>query len=307
MANLTVLESFVATFEAGNFSSAARRLGLTPAAIRKNVARLESNLQLRLFQRSPRRFTLTDEGRQFFEAIATPFGQLQEAFIAAADGNGEPSGTLKVCVAHAFGRQYLVPLLGDFVSKFPAILPDWHFDDRPVDLIGGGFDVAIGGGTELNEGVVARQLAPAHVVVVASPSYMNGRRMPTHPRDLQECEGIARRSASTGRVYSWTLQTAAGDRAAPQQRTRMIFDDPDAIAVAAAQGLGIAMLPMPHAMPLIQTGALLRLLPGWFSDMGAISLYYPDRKLMPSRTRVFVDFIVDSFEAKGFRQLFTST
>jgi DNA-binding transcriptional LysR family regulator len=198
-------------------------------------------------------------------------------------------------VAVGFGREHLVPMLGEFLRRYPAIVPDWEFNNRPVDLISGGFDAAIGGGIELNQGVVARELAPAHVVATASPAYMATRSMPSHPAELAQLDGIARRSSSTGRLYTWTMRNPAGEQAQAELRTRLVFDDPDAMAQAALLGYGVAMLPMPHAARWLQNGDLVRLLPGWYSKMGSICLYYPSKKLLPLRTRVFIDFVVDAF------------
>nr|WP_284506974.1 LysR family transcriptional regulator [Caballeronia sp. GAFFF1] len=291
------MESFVVTAQTGSFSAAARRLGMTPAGVSKNVARLEQQLGLRLFHRSTRRLTLTDSGESFYQEVRAPFDALRDAVSHAAEQNGAPSGTLKVSVGVGFGREYLVPVLGEFLDRYPAIVPDVHFDNRPVDLIGEGYDAAIGGGIELNEGVVARELAPAHVIVVASPAYMADKPMPAHPSELETFDGIARRSVSSGRVFAWKLRNAVGEQCLVRHRTRLIFDDPEAMAAAAMQGLGIALIPMPHAARWLQQGSLMRLLPGWFAELGAISLYYPSKKLLPPKTRVFVDFVVDAFRS----------
>jgi DNA-binding transcriptional LysR family regulator len=291
------LESFVVTAQTGSFSAAARRLGMTPAGVSKNVARLEQQLGLRLFHRSTRSLTLTDSGESFYQEVRAPFDALRDAVSHAAEQNGAPSGTLKVSVGVGFGREYLVPILGEFLDRYPAIVPDVHFDNRPVDLIGEGYDAAIGGGIELNEGVVARELAPAHVIVVASPAYMAYKAMPAHPSELEAFDGVARRSVSSGRVFAWKLRNAVGEQCLVRHRTRLIFDDPEAMAAAAMQGLGIALIPMPHAARWLQQGSLMRLLPGWFAELGAISLYYPSKKLLPPKTRVFVDFVVDAFRS----------
>lgn len=292
---LTPLESFIASAQTGSFSAAARRLGLTPAAVSKNVARLETYLGLRLFHRSTRSLTLTAGGEQFLHTVTMPFADLQDAFSRAAQNDGKPSGTLKLSVAVAFGREYLVPMLGEFLQTYPAIVPDWHFDNRPVDLISGAFDAAIGGGIELNQGVIARELAPAHVVVAASPAYMATRPTPAHPSDLAQLDGIARRSSATGRLYAWPLRNQIGETAQAECRTRLIFDDPDAMAHAALLGYGVALLPMPHAARWLLSGDLVRLLPGWYAEMEPICLYYPNKKLLPLRTRVFIDFVVETF------------
>lgn len=295
MEGLGLLESFILSAQTGNFSGAARRMGLTPAAVSKNVARLEAHLGLRLFHRSTRSLTLTADGERFLHAVTAPFADLQDAFSHAAQHDGKPSGTLKVSVGVAFGREYLVPMLGEFLRRYPEVVPDWQFDNRPVDLIGGGFDAAIGGGIALNQGVIARELAPAHVVATASPAYMADRPMPMHPSELAEFDGIGRRSGGTGRLYAWTLRNRFGEQAQAECHTRLIFDDPEAMAHAAMLGHGVAMLPMPHAARLLLSGDLIRLLPGWYADLGPICLYYPNKKLLPPKTRVFIDFVVDAF------------
>lgn len=304
MEALNLLESFIQSAETGSFSAAARRLGLTPAAVSKNVARLEDHLGLRLFQRSTRKLTLTLGGEQFYRQVSDPFSTLRDAFASAAQDDGKPAGVLKVSLGVAFGREYLVPLLGEFLEKYPAIVPDWHFDNRAVDLIAGGFDVAIGGGIELTEGLIARELAHTYVVATAAPAYLKDRPLPRHPSDLSTLDGIVRRSASTGRVRLYSLRNQIGEEALAEPRTRLVFDDPEAMAHAAMQGLGVAMLPMPHAAPWLESGALVRLLPGWCADNGPIALYYPNRKLLPPKTRVFIDFIVDAFQAKGLARRF---
>ena len=112
--------------------------------------------------------------------------------------NEEPAGHLKVSMGQAFGRHFVVPLLGEFLARYPAVMPDWHFDNRQVDLVGEGFDAAIGGGFELTPGMVARELARVHVVAVAAPAYLQGRALPREPADLATVDAIMRRSSPTG-------------------------------------------------------------------------------------------------------------
>jgi len=123
------------------------------------------------------------------------------------------------------------------------------------------------------------------------------------PDELAGFDGIMRRSSPTGRVRPWTLRS----RRAPEQtvpcKPRLIFSDPEAIAQAARAGLGVALLPMPFAFTHIQSGELLRILPGWYSDAGPLSLYYPSRRMLPAKTKVFVDFVVERFQSAGFARL----
>lgn len=304
MDSLNLIESFVLSAQSASFSGAARRLGLTPAAVSRNVARLEAQLGLRLFHRSTRSLALTGEGEKFLLEVTAPFNDLQQAFARASQQQGRPSGTLKISVGMTVGREYLVPLLGEFLGLYPDIVPDWQFDNKPVDLIGSAFDAAIGGGITLNQGVVARELAPLHVVAVAAPSLLEGKPKPRHPADLARFDGITRRSGSTGRLYAWTMRNAMGEQAQAEPRTRLIFDDPEAMAHAAMQGLGVALIPLPHAAPLLADGRLTRLLPGWYAEFGTLSLYYPNKKLLPPKTRVFIDFVVESFRSRRLASRF---
>jgi len=139
------------------------------------------------------------------------------------------------------------------------------------------FDAAIGGGFALASSVVARELTPLHIVAVASPASLAGRALPRHPDDLAGFDGIMRRSAPTGRLRAWTLRARRG-----------------------------VEQPMPFAVAPIASGELVRLLPGWYSDAGPLSLYDPSRRLLPAKTRLFVDFVVERFCSVGFARLVDS-
>ena len=303
MAHLQHLTSFVHTAEHGSFSAAARMLGLTPAGVSKNVARLEADLGVRLFHRSTRRLSLTEKGERFLAQVSGPLASLQTAIADGSSTDAEPAGTLKVSMGQAFGRNFLVPLLGEFLARYPRVVPDWHFDNRQVDIVGEGFDAAIGGGFPMSAGVIARELGPVHIVAVASPAYMQGRAMPRAPEDLAGFDCIMRRSTPTGRVRPWTLASRRGVERTVQCHARIILSDPEAVAQAARQGLGVALLPMPFAFAAIRSGELVRLLPDWHSDAGPLSLYYPSKRMLASKTRVFVDFILERFRSVGFARL----
>src|SRR5713226_6278343 len=162
METLANLESFVRSAETGGFSAAARRLSLTPAAVSRNVAMLERNLGVRLFQRSTRKLILTEAGERFLHAIRGSLEELQASIASTATHRGEPAGVLRVSMGLTFGVDY-----PDFLKLYPKVHPDWQFESRQVDLIAEGFDAAIGGGVELPPGLVSRVLAPLHIIAVA--------------------------------------------------------------------------------------------------------------------------------------------
>jgi DNA-binding transcriptional LysR family regulator len=306
MESLSSIECFVRAAEAGSFAEAARRLGLTPAAVGKNVARLESNLGVRLFLRSTRRLTLTEAGERFLAEVSGGLASIQGAVANLASSQGQPAGTLKVSMGVAFGRDYILPHLADFLARYPAIVPDWHFDNRPVDLIGEGFDAAIGGGFELPQGVIARQLAPAHRVLLASRNYLDSHAAIESPADLAQHDGILIRSPQTGRVRSWPLRTRDDRQATFELKLRMAMSDPEAACHAAMQGLGVTLVSTVHALPHLKRGTLERVLPDWYVDTGSLSLYFSAQKLLPAKTRVFVDFIVERFRQQELAEQFNA-
>jgi DNA-binding transcriptional LysR family regulator len=182
-----------------------------------------------------------------------------------------------------------------FLARYPLIRPEWHFENRQVDLIAEGYDAAIGGGFELTPGVISRTLAAAHVVAVASPAYMAGRTPPDGPADLAQYHGIVMRGIRTGRLRHWVMQDGAGNEAGADLSENIVLNDPAAMREAALLGLGVTLLVLPDVIANIQRGELVRLLPDWHADAGPISLYYPSRTLMPAKTRVFIDYLVEAF------------
>ena len=307
METLANLESFVRSAETGSFSAAARRLSLTPAAVSRNVALLERNLGVRLFQRSTRKLTLSEAGERFLMEIGGNLEALQAAIASVSNDRSEPAGVLRVSMAPTFGITYVMPLLPAFLVRYPMIRPDWQFENRPVDLIEEGYDAALGGGFDLAPGVVSRPLAPAHLVAVASPAYMAGRKKPGDPRDLEGLDGIVMRSGRTGRVRHRNMRDAAGNEMPARLAENIMVNDPAAMREAAILGLGVTLLAVSDVLASIERGELVRLLPRWYADAGAISIYYATRALLPAKTRVFVDFIVEAFERERLAERFAGS
>ena len=296
METLANLESFVRSAETGSFSAAARLLALTPAAVSRNVAMLERNLGVRLFQRSTRKLSLTEAGERLLASIGGNLQALQTAISAVSSDRSEPAGVLKVSLAPTFGIGHVLPLLPAFLALYPLIRPEWHFENRQVDLIAEGYDAAIGGGFELTPGVISRTLAAADIVAVASPAYMAGRALPDSPEHLHRFDGIVMRGSRTGRIRQWVMQDGAGNEAQANMSENIVLNDPAAMREAAILGLGVTLLVLPDVAANIERGELLRLLPDWYANAGPISLYYPSRTLMPAKTRAFIDFVVEAFQ-----------
>ncbi|WP_337842475.1 LysR family transcriptional regulator [Rheinheimera sp.] len=310
MEALSNLESFVRSAEQHSFSAAARLLALTPAAVSRNVAQLEKNLGVQLFQRSTRKLLLTEAGEQFLQAVRGNLAGIQTAIADISQNAGQPAGTLRLSLSPGFGLEHILPLMPEFLARYPAVRLDWQLSNRQVHLVEEGFDAAIGGGIELAPGVIARRLAPVHVIWVAAPELLHERGHPSHPAELSQWPAVQMRSPQSGKLHQYGFKGPAGETVTPILNARFIADDPDALTRAALLGMGVAALAMPHAVAHLQSGRLVRVLPDWYADLGSINLYFSSHpagaSLMPAKTRVFIDYLVAEFErlhlAARFRQ-----
>ena len=147
--------------------------------------------------------------------------------------------------------------------------------------------------------MVARPLAPAHLVAVAAPSWLAGRAVPSHPGELAGADAVGMRFLHSGRLRDWTMRDGAGQEAGLELRPLAVLNDPQAVCAAAAMGVGVAVLAMSDVLEGLRNGTLVRLLPEWYIDVGMISLYYPSRAQLPAKTRAFVDFVVEAFEREA--------
>ena len=154
---------------------------------------------------------------------------------------------------------------------------------------------------------MSRALAPAHIIAVASPSYMKGRTPPADPSGLAAFDGIVMRSSRTRRIRERPMRNAAGDEMAAPLKDTIVFDDPEAMCRAAVLGLGVTLIAVAHALPHLESGALVRLVPQWYADAGPISIYYASRTLLPAKTRVFVDFVVEAFRRQRLAERFAGS
>jgi hypothetical protein len=166
---------------------------------------------------------------------------------------------------------------------------------------------AIGGSFDLSPGVVARTLAPAHIVAVAAPVSLARHAPPVDPSGLATLDGIVMRSLSSGRVRTWSMCNAQGDEAVAAMREAIVVNDPAALREAARPGLGVALLAVPDVLPWLESGELVRVLPRWWADAGAISLCYASRSLPPGKTRAFLDFVIEAFARENYARRFAGS
>ena len=300
------LLSFAHAAEQGSFTAAARALGISAAAVSKNVAGLEAALGLRLMSRSTRSLKLTAEGEAFLGPVRTAIGALDAALDELATQRAEPAGRVRITVGSSFGRAYLMPLLAEFMDRYPRLRLEIDFEDRHVDIVRSGYDFAIRGGVPADSALVSRRICRFSTVLVAAPAYLARHGVPREIADLERHSLVAARFLSSG-LSAWRFGAGrgkgAGDILEVVPEGRLAVSDPEAVVQAALMGIGIAQIGTHHAWPHAKAGRLKALmLDRHRSEERELNLQYPHRSRLPPRTRVAIEFFVERLRAnEAFR------
>lgn len=297
-ANLNDILLFMAVADGGSFVAGGRAMGLTGSAASKGVGRLEDRLATRLFHRNSRSLSLTVEGQVFYEQGLRVLDAVAQAESSVGGAGGEPRGTLRVTVPDAFGRMVLLPLLQDYLTRWPEVRVDLNFSDRPLELIQEGFDLAfrIGAGSA-GDGLISRVVAHYSVLLCAAPTYLAGRAAPQGPEGLRSHECLVFRSGN--QTQAWHFREAGGpwERLPVGGRVRM--DSGAALRSAALAGLGIALLPEFLVQDALQTGKLCQVLPDLDLGHAQIVALYPSKRYLEPSVRRFVDLVASALGDVG--------
>jgi DNA-binding transcriptional LysR family regulator len=290
------LISAIQAADSGSFSSAANMLGLTPAAVSKNVAALEAHLKVRLFNRTTRRLSLTEEGRAFVAQARVGVQALEDANALATQG-AQPEGLVRINCSVGFGRRYVLPLLPEFFKAYPLVRVELNLNDNQVDLVQGGFDIGIRGGSQPPEGMVARKICDIPAVLVATPRYLKANGTPRTPEDLA-AHRLIRVRFLNGRMSAWTFESGKTKAVSTQDSpAQLMLSDPEVVLDAALLHMGIARMGKHHAHDALQRGYLVEVLPKQHvSGEAAMALFYPHRSGLAPRVRVLVDFLLERFK-----------
>ncbi len=294
MESLRGMVSFVQTARLGSFVKAAAALEVSAVAVSRNVARLEAQLGVRLFARTTRQLSLTDEGRELLAQCEAPLEQLESAFRRSRESSGEPSGRVRVTAVSPFARSYLMPRLGEFHARYPKVELDVELSEQVADLVAEQFDVGIRVGPQRDASFIARPLGALALVLCASPAYLDRVGTPQTLADLAEHRGLSLKLGASGSMLSWWFDSAEGVvEKIPEGPLRC--NDFLALSEACCGGLGLAQLPMVVALAALRAGCLRVVLPDHVPKHLRLFMYYPDRKL-PARVRVFVDFVMEALQ-----------
>ena len=288
----TATRVFVQVVDSGSFARAAEVLDLSNAVVTRQVAALERHLGARLLNRTTRRMSLTDAGEEFHARCRSILEQFAEAEAVASRGARSPVGLLRLSAPLSYGISHLAPVLARFRQRYPQLRLDVDLSDRLVDLANEGIDVALRIATRLDPGIVSRRIATLDAVVCASPDYLRRRGLPREPAELAGHDTL-------GFSYLW-----AGDEwpfTAPDGRREHIRVHPEVhssngelLRELAIAGGGIILQPRFIVEEALQRGALVPILESYRSLELTLHAVYLSHRYLPSKVRVFIDFLVDA-------------
>ncbi|MEH6647370.1 LysR family transcriptional regulator [Sulfitobacter sp.] len=295
MTEIGAIPVFVAVAETRGFASAARQLGVTKSAVSKRISAMEARLGTQLFHRSTRSISLTEAGEIYLAHAVQALGAARDAEDAVAALQDKPVGQLKISAPMSFGRLHIAPLVADFLADNPGIRLELTMDDRVVDLVEAGYDMAIRAGTMPDSALIARRLAPIYSVIVAAPSYLAQHGTPMQPEDLAS-HNCLHYAYSRGPL-DWAFLGPDGETRVRTSGSLSV-NNSEALCTALVDGLGIGRLPTFIAGSFIAAGSLERLLPSYPMPEQALFAVFPERHHMPAKVRAFIDYLVNQIGSK---------
>jgi DNA-binding transcriptional LysR family regulator len=293
MDNLSGMAVFAQVVESRSFTAAAQRLGMSKAAVSKQVSRLEERLGARLLNRTTRRLSLTEIGAAFYERCARIVAEAEEAELAVTRLHAAPRGTLRVDAPVSFGLQYLAPILPAFMAQNPELSVDLTFNDRFVDLVEEGYDVAVRIARLPDSSLVARKLSESRALVCAAPGYWQRRGRPVHPADLAAHNCFAYSYLATRN--EWRFRGPDGP-ASVRISGSLTANNGDVLREAAVAGLGVAMLPAFMVCDELRAGRLEPVLRDFEADPVGIQAVYPHNRHLSAKVRAFIDHLVAALD-----------
>lgn len=293
MEHLADIVIFVRVVDAGSFTAAAEGLSISKSYASRRVRALEDHLGARLLDRTTRRLSLTEAGRAFYEQAAPHLDGLADAERAVAALQSAPRGTLRLAAPLSFGLRWLQPALLGFMARWPELRVEVSFDDRTVDVVAEGYDLAIRGGRLVDSSLVARRLAPITGVVAASPAYLARAGTPTHPSELSRHACLDYAVATT--MPRWWLSGPDGEVSA-EVDALYLADNGLALVAAAVAGAGVVYQPDFLVRDDVRAGRLVQLFPGWQTWQGAFHAVYPHRRHLSPKVRLLVEHLVQAFD-----------
>lgn len=293
---LTSMKVFAAVVDTGSFAAAADRLDISRAMASKYVAHLEEHLGTRLLQRTTRKLTLTESGTTYYERCVQILADISEAEEGAVSHTEAPHGTLRLTMPVSFGILHMGPIVSDYMRQYPEVKVDLLLNDRRVDLLEEGLDLAVRIGMLPESGLIAKRLASDRIAICGAPEYLKRHGVPQKPADLAQHNCLMYSYAATG--DDWKM-TGPGGEHAVRVAGSLRATNGDMIRLAALGGVGLIRQPLFLVGEDIRAGRLVEVLTDYSSGDLGIYAVYPSRKHLSAKVRTFVDFVAAALALKS--------
>lgn len=296
---LRAIATFTKAAELGSLRQAAVSQGITPQAASQALTQLEAHLGVRLFHRTTRKLSLTEEGQRFLAAAAPGLAVLQRALLGARQGRDEIAGPLRIAAPRSIMLPVLWPLLSEFCARHPDVEPDVQLDDRIANWVEERVDVGFRAGTPPGDGLIVRALLPLQLIVCAAPGYIARHGAPRTLDELARHRCSSFRNAGTGKPMPWEFAVDGGI-VARDIPSVVLTNDVELEADAVVAGHCIGQLVGVTAAPLVRAGRLVPLLTAHVAQHRALYLYYGSRSAQPARVRAFIDFVAERLDVNAW-------
>jgi DNA-binding transcriptional LysR family regulator len=293
---LATFRTFIRIAETGSFSAVAREVGTTQPAVSRQIAALEEHLGARLFQRSTRSLTLTEDGRELLSHARLVVEAVEETEAAIGRRRSSPSGMVHLGCPAVFGKIYVAPRLPQLLVRYPELSVDLSMSDAVVDMVQDGLDLAIRVGEVQDASLVSRRIGSTTSIAVASPAYLAACGEPTHPSELSRHECVMFTRMPDPGVWTFTGPPAgSGTTLAVPVSGRLRSNGIEAVIEATIAGMGVALVPTWMMRDDSVRTRLKPILQAWQPNRRPISVVYPSRRFLAPRTRAVIDFLVEEF------------
>ena len=289
---LTGMRVFTTVVDLGSFAKAAEKLDLSRGMTSRYVAQVEGHLGVRLLNRTTRRLSLTEAGNDYYQRATQVLAMVEDAEQSAAKEASEPRGTLRINTSVTFGTRHLGEAISAYLRRYPQVKVEMTLNDRVVDLVEEGFDLAVRIARRIDPGLVARPITRARMVACASPNYLKQHGMPKSPAELPQHNCLTYAYSELQNEWHFTRR---GRDHKVRVAGNLHGNNGDMLCSAAAEGLGVILQPTFLVYELLRTKKLVRILEGWEPDEFTIFAVYPNRQFLPPKVRSFIDFLVERF------------
>jgi len=289
------LEAFVAVVDFSGFGNAGEKLGIAKSMVSRRVSELERRLGVQLLQRTTRRQSLTDSGREFYQRATQLIFDLQDAEQSVTQDQASISGRIRLALPLGFGVSQLAQPISDFLALHPDIRIEVDLNDRQLDLVAENIDLAIRVGEMKDSNLIARKLASVHFAVCASPEYLRAQGTPRHPAELVDHEVLVYSNVSVGR--QWYYQSN-GKRISPRMKYRLSANNGEFLAAIASCGQAIVAGPVALLQRYIDSGGLVPILTEFARPEAGMYAVYPPGRLVAGRVRMLSDALHDHFKQR---------